>query len=508
MACPSEANTSAQHRTAETDHQMPTNLTCCELRLDACSGVLPQMQQWFGVGPSPTPSACEVRRKAWQTTHHCTTNKRIIPTSTSTCVTPKSSLPQAVPHSNLLSRMFMRPASSSCKTRRPLPAHCERFYKEHWEPWQAMASDGGGNLPCVSYATSSSGIGNWLPSLLDAARTAAEARVPLEVKLYSSQAFWATLGASLDRNPPSCRTRVHDLRVHDPDERSSSRNGSSSANHSLQPRRSWIYDAVQGTNGPNPYERGADMLGCLFTLFTCPDETVYAQVEHLRTRLPRAFVAAHLRFAHQAAGQEKRIIATFNELYQDTPASHWAASENRSLPLGERLAPWDRLLAPVLPSICRGVCEDRRGSEETILPDPFLCCGGRDFEQLGDALAERSHGALAYLTTDLTAFQRFAQRYLPDAFVQQPGAALHSGRIENSLVNLETVADERSAARKTATDFLMLTQAHRVVVLNPSSFSAVAAGLHLPIGALPVHATDRKTCGLRHGRPCRRLRRK
>ena len=54
---------------------------------------------------------------------------------------------------------------------------------------------------------------------------------------------------------------------------------------------------------------------------------------------------------------------------------------------------------------------------------------------------------------------------------------------------------------KTATDFLMLAHARRVVTLNPSTFSAVAAGLSAD-GALALPALDRATCGLRRGRPC------
>ena len=67
---------------------------------------------------------------------------------------------------------------------------------------------------------------------------------------------------------------------------------------------------------------------------------------------------------------------------------------------------------------------------------------------------------------------------------------------------------EVDGARKTATDFLMLMHASQVVVLNPSTFSAIAAGMGTSDASLPlVHATGRMTCGLRRGRRCDQMRR-
>ncbi len=451
---------------------------------------------WFGVGKVQGERACELRRLAWQRSRNCTTHKRI--TASTTCTTPKPLLPKADSHPFRAHRAFMRPAPFKCATRDQSrqSATCARFVALHWQPWQAMLSDTGRTMPCVSYASEFSGIGNWLPTLLDAARTAAEARMPLKVNLRGSQAFWAMLGVQLGSQPPSCLASN--------DSSSSKSSIKSSSSNYLEARRSWIYDPVQGTTGPNPREGGADLLGCIFALFTCPNETVVEQVAKLRARLPRSFVAAHARLAHQAAGQEARLLATLNHLYETSPASHWKASANRSLPLGQRLAPWDRLLTPALPAICRAVCEARGQSAERMLPSPFLCCGRRDFELFGDAIEARSRGELAYLTTDLAAFQRFTQRYLPDIFVQEPGTALHSGRWAETLGRIASASDEESAARKTAADFLMLVQGQQLVVLNPSTFSAVAAGLHQPTGTVPIHATGRMTCGLRRGRPCRR----
>lgn len=172
---------------------------------------------------------------------------------------------------------------------------------------------------------------------------------------------------------------------------------------------SWIYDPLRGRSGPRP--GGHRLLSCLFALFTCPQAALQARVSELRHQLPVHWVAAHARFGHQSAGHEQTMISRINALYEKAPSSHWEPSANRVLPLSQRLAPWDRLLALELPRLCHAVCASREGHER-LLPNPFLCCGTRDFEQFGAAIEQAAQGALrtrAYITTDLAAFQHFVR---------------------------------------------------------------------------------------------------
>ena len=96
--------------------------------------------------------------------------------------------------------------------------------------------------------------------------------------------------------------------------------------------------------------------------------------------------------------------------------------------------------------------------------------------------------------------------YVSDVFVQQTGTVLHSGHYSNTLGRMHDASDEALSARKTATDFLMLMHAARVVVLNPSTFSAVAVGVAPHNASMPTLATGRTTCALRRGRRCDELR--
>ena len=60
----------------------PSPSKCCELRLEACSGVVPQKLQWFGVGQTRSELECEARRRAWETSHHCAAHYRVNISST------------------------------------------------------------------------------------------------------------------------------------------------------------------------------------------------------------------------------------------------------------------------------------------------------------------------------------------------------------------------------------------------------------------------------------------
>jgi hypothetical protein len=60
----------------------PPPSKCCELRLEACSGVVPQKLQWFGVGLTRSELECEARRRAWEISHHCAAHYRVNISST------------------------------------------------------------------------------------------------------------------------------------------------------------------------------------------------------------------------------------------------------------------------------------------------------------------------------------------------------------------------------------------------------------------------------------------
>jgi hypothetical protein len=60
----------------------PPPSKCCELRLEACSGAVPQKLQWFGVGQTRSELECEARRRAWETSHHCAAHYRVNISST------------------------------------------------------------------------------------------------------------------------------------------------------------------------------------------------------------------------------------------------------------------------------------------------------------------------------------------------------------------------------------------------------------------------------------------
>ena len=505
---------------------------CCELRLPsdtpACKRQQHHHTQWFPVAAVANDGArsCEARRAAWSAPG-CAAEKRLRPVASSTnCSWPtrQSAQPGRSSRPGDYGTAFMQPAPLACSTRPPPSSfgpECARFAANVWDRWRSSSSNA--SASCIPYETEHSGIGNWLPSLLDHVMAAASEGVPLRVSHSGGRAFFNALGVQFAPTDEACRgTPVR-------------------MNYSQNARvpRSWMYDPVLGSNGPRAGGR-AELLGCTFALFTCPTEVLAAQVGALRAQLPRAFVGAHARFGHQAGSHESLLITAMNQLFDDTPESHWNASADRSLPLARRLAPWDQMLAPWLPGLCRTICEARRNVER-MLPNPFICCGGRDFESFGAAIAralatvgERLDGPRVraarphvYLTTDLLAFQRFAQRYLSDVFSQQDGAVLHSGARSNALGHMASAAAEATAARKTASDFLMLSAARIVVALNPSTFSAVAAGLssstqralRVERGRQPplpdlrhnlslVYAQSRMTCGLRRGRPCAIMRRR
>ena len=128
---------------------------------------------------------------------------------------------------------------------------------------------------------------------------------------------------------------------------------------------------MAGTNRPTGHASrsgwsptSAPMLGCAFRLFSCPTPRLEQYIQEHRAALPPAHVAVHARFGHQSTGQEGVFIRVLNAAYTRQAAtneSFFADATNRALPLHSRLAPFDRLLAPVLPSLCRAVCETRRG---------------------------------------------------------------------------------------------------------------------------------------------------
>ena len=70
----------------------------------------------------------------------------------------------------------MLPAAVDCPTRQPvsqLSAACQRFARETWNPWRRQAAASSDR--CFTYETERTGIGNWLPILLDFAKAAADA---------------------------------------------------------------------------------------------------------------------------------------------------------------------------------------------------------------------------------------------------------------------------------------------------------------------------------------------
>lgn len=367
---------------------------------------------------------------------------------------------------------------------------------------------------CVAFTTERSGIGNWLPIVLDAAIGAAKAGARLRVEHQGNPGFFSALGVRLDN-------------------RSVTRPCSNASKLPLPPR-SWSYMPVNGINTPTDIGRRAGwtsstapMLGCAFSLFTCPTPTLTHTIDQLRSSLPPGgHVAVHARFGHQSADQETGFTRALNQAWERAAAEgggeaggQWAEAADRSLPLRRRLGAFDRLLASVLPGLCRAICDARHGAER-VLPQPFLCCGrGNDLALMGDAveraLAQTTGhggggggGARAYLTTDLAGFQIFVARFLPDVFLQQRGDIIHSGGFGHNRLQSGIGSDEQleRGSMKTAADFLLLQQARIVVVLNPSTFSGVAAGLSRN-GTL-IHATGRTTCGLRNGRRCSDMRRR
>ena len=399
------------------------------------------------------------------------------------------------------SHVFLQPGSCPEDTQRErasrFSSECLRFFLNVWQPWRANAAALNSSHGCATFETDLSGVGNWLTDVLDTVILAAERSVPLRVEHYGTAAFFSALGIRLD-NSSSCP------------------NG-----RAVRPRgpRSWSFDPVAGTNRPTGHASrsgwsptSAPMLGCAFRLFSCPTPRLEQYIQEHRAALPPAHVAVHARFGHQSTGQEGVFIRVLNAAYTRQAAtneSFFADATNRALPLHSRLAPFDRLLAPVLPSLCRAVCETRRG-EERLLPNPFLCCGGaRHLEQLGVAVARELAGSSgrAYLTTDLVSFQEFVSQNLQDVFLQQRGSVVHSGGHQSSrLQSMRSVDEFDSGAHKTAADFMMLTHAQTLITLSPSTFSGVAAGLSRN-GTL-VHSSALRTCGLRRARPCADMRRK
>jgi hypothetical protein len=377
-------------------------------------------------------------------------------------------------------------------------SECAHFLEEIWLPWRRHATAKQQVAPsaCLSYPTERSGIGNWLPVVLDAAIAAAKAGARLQIKHHGNPGFFSAMGVRLDDAVAPCETSLP------------------------LPRMSWAYLPVNGVTQPTDVglrsgwtPSTAPMLGCAFSLFTCPTASLTSAIHQLRTSLPIAHVAVHARFGHQSADQEGGFTRALNQAWERAQhdASLWVDAADRTLPLRRRLGPFDRLLSHTLPGLCRALCETRQGSDR-VLPQPFMCCGrGNDLALMGDAveraLVTTGHvGARSYLTTDLAGFQEFIARFLSDAFLQQTGAILHSGsyghsRLQNSINSSEQL--ERGAT-KTAADFLLLQQARVVVALNPSTFSGVAAGLSRN-GTL-LHATGRTTCGLRNGRRCEDMR--
>ena len=501
-------------------------VTCCEIKLSTnCRPQQPQYSKWFGTGPVTGKPQCDVRQAAWKRNNpSCSVEMRLRTTAAGDKSCPSPTQVEAKRESQrpkqfepTRQQSFMLPAHLSCRTRTPsasISAECARFFETTWRPWQLASEETA--APCVSYTTEASGIGNWLPTLLDHVRAAATSNAPLKLTHHGTRGFFELLGVRFAQKPPS---------------------GCPEPFTKVSP--SWKYDPVLGLNGPIQNGGSARLLPCLFALFTCPNQTVIDAVDRVAAQLwtrgggdsddgstaannhHHHSVAVHARFAHQSASHEAPFISTINAAYAATPEAHWANSSIRSLPLAKRLAPWDGFLKTFLPRLCVAICESRQGHER-LLPQPFLCCGHDDFEVFGAAIEKammlssptkphnnHRRASRAYLTTDLSSFQRFALTHLPDVFVQQSGQVLHSGWQAKSLTShLDSVKDETAAAIKLTTDFLMLARADTVVQLNPSTFSAVAAGLSPRPNAsqLAVQALGRATCGLRNGRRCDSMR--
>ena len=152
----------------------------------------------------------------------------------------------------------MLPAAVDCPTRQPvsqLSAACQRFARETWNPWRRQAAASSDR--CFTYETERTGIGNWLPILLDFAKAAADAGGALSVRHGSAQAFFLQLGVRFELQSPC--------------------SANASSNGSVP--KSWGYDLSTGGNGPR--RDGHGLYSCLFSLFTCPNASLLSRVAEI-----------------------------------------------------------------------------------------------------------------------------------------------------------------------------------------------------------------------------------
>ena len=298
----------------------PITATCCELKLE--QGCL-RRHDWFAVGPLQ-PQECARSARAWQS-RSCPSGPqvqmrlRVLSNHSShasiACPSPAEReakrlaieervrasagfVPESPP-------VYLQPGGCSDDLLRArasrFSSECAHFLEEIWLPWRRHATAKQQVAPsaCLSYPTERSGLGNWLPVVLDAAIAAAKAGARLQIKHHGNPGFFSVMGVRLDDAVAPCETSIP------------------------LPRMSWAYLPVNGVTQPTDVglrsgwtPSTAPMLGCAFSLFTCPTASLTSAIHQLRTSLPIAHVAVHARFGHHSADQEGGFTRALNHAWE------------------------------------------------------------------------------------------------------------------------------------------------------------------------------------------------